>query len=399
MMATLVGTSLLALSLLAGSASPAGAPLASLYSFDGTVGAYPAALVEQAPGTFLGTAYGGAASGSNCSVLGCGTVFRYSAGAVTVLHAFRGGDGANPNIGLVPKPGGGYYGTTYYGGGANNGTVFAFNRRSVRTIYTFSGDADGGQPDSLIVTRDGKLYGTTNTSGFGLTYGTIFRLTPAGVLATLKTYTGKDPSQGIIPVGIREARDGNFYGIVGQGGNTKELGSAFRMSAAGQYATLHTFHRPDGGILQSGVVQATDGNFYGVASLGGNPTYCMGNFAKGCGTLFRMTPSGAFKVLHFFTGTDGAEPYAALFQAKDGYLYGSTNGGGRKCPGSNYGCGTIFRISLSGQFSTLHLFRGKDGENPSAPMIAGSDGALYGSTDRGGTFGFGTIFRLVPPAR
>jgi uncharacterized repeat protein (TIGR03803 family) len=398
-MAMLFDSSLLALSLLIGTGSPAGPKFTSLYSFDGNLGAYPTALVEQVPGTFLGTTYGGAASGSSCSVLGCGMIFRYAAGAVKVLHVFHGADGGNPSIGLVPKPGGGYYGTTYYGGSANSGTVFGFNGKSVKTFYTFGGNADGSQPDSLIVARDGTLYGTTNNAGggSGQAFGTVFGLTPRGTLSTLKTYSGKNPSEGIVPVGIMQANDGSFYGIVGQGGNTKELGSAFHLSASGQYATLHTFHRPDGGILQSAVVQASDGNFYGVASLGGNPAYCKGNFAPGCGTVFRMTPTGALTVLHAFTGADGAEPYAALRQAKDGYLYGSTNGGGHACPGSNYGCGTIFRISLSGRFSTLHFFLGKDGENPSAALIQGSDGALYGTTDRGGKFGFGTIFKLVPP--
>jgi uncharacterized repeat protein (TIGR03803 family) len=389
-----------ALSLCTGPAVAAVPVFTVLYNFDGTAWAYPNALVQGPGKTLIGTAFGGGASGVGCSSLGCGAIFQWMGRRnAALLHRFNGPDGGSPATGLVPGPAGLLYGTTYYGGstGADAGTVFSLSGSSLSTIYTFSGDADGAHPDSLILARDGNLYGTTRSSGFGSSYGTIFRLTPSGSLMTLKTYFAGG-SDGIIPAGIVQAGNGNFYGTVQQSGNTTHFGAAFRLTTAGVYTTLHTFVDADGGLLQSGLIQATDGNFYGVASEGGTPSLCPHNFAPGCGTIYRLTPSGALTVLHDFTFADGTQPYGALFQASDGYLYGTTAGGGPgKCPVLHIGCGTIFRISLSGQFSTLYSFHGKDGAIPQSALIVGSGGALYGTTSRGGRFGFGTIFRLTPP--
>jgi uncharacterized repeat protein (TIGR03803 family) len=391
-----IATLAVALSLCAGRASAAAPVYTVVYAFYGW--AYPNAVVPGPNNTLIGTVFGGGAAGSGCSSLGCGAIYQWVARRnAALLHGFNGQDGGSPATGLVPGPAGVFYGTTYYGGptGADAGTVFSLSGSTLNTIYTFSGNTDGGQPDSLILANDGNLYGTTNSSGFGTTWGTIFRLTTGGSLTTLKTYTGGD---GIKPIGIMQANDGNFYGTVQQSGNTTQFGTAFRLTPAGVYTTLHTFVDADGGMLQSGLIQASDGNFYGVASEGGNPTVCPHNFAPGCGTIFRMTPSGVVTVVHYFNYADGSEPYGALLQASDGYLYGTTAGGGPgKCSRVlHVGCGTIFRISLSGQFTTLHTFRGIDGANPMAALIE-VGGVLYGTTNRGGNYGFGAIFRITRP--
>jgi uncharacterized repeat protein (TIGR03803 family) len=378
--------------------------LTSLFSFGYTNGQSPNRLVRTRDGNFYGTTYGGGLGGSACSsTFKCGVIFRFSlASGLQIIHRFSGSDGGNPVTGLIPAATGGFYGTTYYGGARSGGTVFQFSGAALSTVYAFGAMGEGQQPNSLIQASDGNLYGTTESGVGAAQFGTIFRLTPGGSLTTLKAYAGGHPAVGILPQGIIEASDYNFYGAIGQGGTTTSLGSIFQLTPGGQYNTLHTFRRSDGGILEAGLIQASDGNFYGVTSAGGDPTHCKSAFVPGCGTVFRITSSGVFTVLHRFKNSDGASPNAELFQAADGFLYGSTYGGGPAptCPASpvsGLGCGTIFRISLNGNLTTLYYFMGLDGANPGSPLIQGLDGSLYGTTDRGGTSGAGTIFRLTPP--
>jgi len=377
--------------------------LTSLFSFASTNGLSPNQLVQTRDGAFFGTTYGGGVAGSACSsTFKCGVIFRFSlTSGLQVIHYFRGSDGGNPVTGLIAAEGG-FYGTTYYGGAGFGGTVFRLSAAGLSTVYAFGASGEGQQPNSLIQASDGNLYGTTESGLGAAAFGAIFRLTPGGALTTLKAYNGRHPAEGILPQGIIEASDHNFYGVVGQGGSTTALGSIFQLSPTGQYHTLHTFRRSDGGILDAGLIQANDDNFYGVTSAGGDPRYCHSAVVPGCGTVFRIASDGAFTVLHRFIQSDGASPNAELFQAADGLLYGSTYGGGpfTTCPGSpiaNLGCGTIFRLSLGGSFTTLYSFDGFDGANPGSPLIQGLDGSLYGTTDRGGTSGAGTIFRLTPP--
>ena len=132
-------------------------------------------------------------------------------------------------------------------------------------------------------------------------------------------------------------------------------------------------------------MQGSDGNFYGTTSAGG--TY-------GIGTVFRITPSGALTTLHSFTGSDGANPEAALVQSADGSFYGTTNAGGPSGHGNGYG--TVFRITPTGVLTTIHSFAGSDGFSPQASLIQGSDGNLYGTTSAGGDKGIGTVFKITP---
>jgi uncharacterized repeat protein (TIGR03803 family) len=367
----------------------------SLFSFDFTNGYGPNELLATAGG-FVGTAYGGGNSGHAlaCSSLGCGLIFSFAAGKYRILYRFSGPDGANPAMGLIPGASGTYFGTTYYGGGAENGTVFQFSGNQVTTLYTFSGGADGGQPTRLVSAGTSNFYGITQTAGLGSEYGTIFRLA-GGMLTTIKTFGTGDPSVGIVPSGIIRGADGNLYGTVEQGDAT-HTGSIFQVTPSGGYATLHTFMPRDGSYLAAGIIQANDGNFYGGAYAGGNLSTCRKRFIRGCGSIYRLTPSGKFTVLHTFAGPDGVGPSAPLVQASDGSLYGTTSSGGKqRCGQLHDGCGTIFRIGLDGSFATLHVFSGRDGANAEGAMIQGSDGALYGTTSGGGKNGDGSIFRLV----
>jgi uncharacterized repeat protein (TIGR03803 family) len=139
---------------------------------------------------------------------------------------------------------------------------------------------------------------------------------------------------------------------------------------AGQVKTLVRFGGNKGVDAQSAPVLASDGNYYGTTTAGGD--------AGGYGTIYRMSPSGHVKVIHSFDGTDGMTPYAPLVQASDGRLYGSTTGDGQ------HSYGTLFSISLKGDFTLLHSFSSDYGEGPGSALIQGSDGNLYGTTSAPG---------------
>ncbi len=149
----------------------------------------------------------------------------------------------------------------------------------------------------------------------------------------------------------------------------------------------------DGSGPNIGLIQGTDGNFYGATQYGGTNTNC----ANGCGTVFRVSASGTETTLYSFgsTPTDGVKPYAGLVQGSDGNFYGTTTGGG-----TNGGWGTVFRITPSGTYTTLYSFGSSptDGEKPYAGVVQGSDGNFYGTTYEGGVHyncgGCGTVFRI-----
>jgi uncharacterized repeat protein (TIGR03803 family) len=175
-----------------------------------------------------------------------------------------------------------------------------------------------------------------------------------------------------------EASDGNFYGVTIYGGGTGN-GTVFRMDPSGSVTTLHSFVRGvEGSHPVGGLLQGSDGNLYGTASEG----------SGGYGTVFRMTLGGAFTALHSFVGGDGKFPQAALIEATDGNFYGTTSLGGA----SNLG--TIFKMDAAGNVTTIYSFAGIDGAEPFAPLLQAADGSFYGTTSAGGVDGRGTIFRM-----
>jgi uncharacterized repeat protein (TIGR03803 family) len=184
--------------------------------------------------------------------------------------------------------------------------------------------------------------------------------------------------------GVIQGTDGNFYGTTQQGG-TPGQGTAFKMDPSGTVTILHSFTGPDGVSPNAALVQGSDGNLYGTTS-GGGPS--------GGGTVFKLSPDGILTTLHAFNGSDGASPQAALLQGSDGSLYGTTDQGGT----SNKG--TVFKIGPDGTFATLHAFTGSapayDGASPRGALLQGGDGSLYGTTYQGGFFNAGTVFKLAP---
>ncbi len=368
--------------------APTSGSLTSLWSFTGANdGANPyAGLVHGSDGNFYGTTYDGGTGGN-------GTVFRIGPnGNLTNLWSFSGGtDGANPGAGLAQGSDGSFYGTTYGSGSgpSGNGTVFRITSGgSLTTLWPFTGGTDGANPYApLVQGSDGNLYGTTSGSGSGPSaYGTVFRITTGGSLSNLHSFVGSD---GVNPsAGLVQGSDGNFYGTTYSGG-AYGYGTVFRIASNGNLTTLWSFTNGlDGASSYATLVVGSDGNFYGTTSAGG---------ASGYGTVFRITSSGSLSNLWGFTGcSDGAYPVAGLVQGSDGNFYGTTSGSGSGP--SAYG--TVFQITPGGNLTTLWLFtNGVDGASSYGALVQGSDGSFYGTTvgSGSGTSPNGTVFKLSIP--
>jgi uncharacterized repeat protein (TIGR03803 family) len=222
--------------------------------------------------------------------------------------------------------------------------------------------------------------------------GTVFKVTPGGTLTTLHAFNSYD---GYSPLGVLvQATDGNFYGTTMEGG-ANGAGTGFRIAPSGTLTTLYSFcsqtNFADGYWPYAGLVQARDGNFYETTGSGG----AFGHY----GTIFKITPGGTLTTLYSFCAQngcpDGEEPDAVFVQAADGNLYGTTDGGGTSQSCGSYGCGTVFKISPSGALTTLHSFNDADGAYPRGGLVQASDRNFYGITLGGGADGYGTVFRLV----
>lgn len=356
--------------------------LTNLYSFTGGPdGANPNALVPGANGLFYGTTQNG---GTN----GYGTIFQLQLaanGTPTNLYSFTGaGDGAFPVAGLVPGADGNFYGSASVGGtGGDWGTIFKITPGGTfSSIYSFTGVADGGFPYAeLVQGTDGNFYGTTLEGGISKGWGTVFEITPDGLLNSLHSFTG-GADGGSPEAALVQGVDGRLYGTTSEGGTGS--GTVFAISTNGALVTLYSFTGvSDGGFPYAGVIQAGDRNLYGTTAYGGQ---------YGNGTIFKITTNGALTTLYSFTGgSDGSSPVAALIQASDGNLYGTTAYGG----GAYGDDGTVFQITTNGTLTTLGWFNGANGANPQAPLVEGMDDNLYGVAQNGGPSDNGVIFRLT----
>jgi uncharacterized repeat protein (TIGR03803 family) len=198
------------------------------------------------------------------------------------------------------------------------------------------------------------------------------------IIHTFESADGQKPVAGLV-----QGSDGNFYGTT-QGGGTDDTGTVFRISSAGTFTSLHSFDVADGDRPVAALIPGFDGNFYGTAQFGG---------AGGSGTVFRIDPAGVtFTNLYQFSGPDGSAPIGGLVQGSDSNFYGTTSVGGTN--GNN---GTVFKISATGALTTLYEFSGSpDGSDPTAALVQGSDGYFYGTTKAGGTGNAGIVFRISP---
>jgi len=315
--------------------------------------------------------------------IGCITV---SAQTVTTLHSFNGGDGRSPEATLVQGSDGNFYGMTALGGTHAKGTVFKIDSTgSLTTLHSFSGfPGDGAVPVAgLVQGTDGSFYGTTSSGG-AFFQGTVFRMTSSGAVTVLHSFNSF-LGEGAVPIaGLVQGSDGNFYGTTALGG-AHFKGTVFKIEVGGSFTTLHSFSGSpsEGANPVAGLVQGSDNNFYGTTASGG---------AHFQGTVFRITPSGALTVMHSFSGHpgEGAVPFAALVQGSDGNFYGTTALGGA------HSKGTVFKIDSAGSLTTLHSFSGSPGEgaNPVAGLVQGSDGSFYSTTALGGAHLRGTVFNI-----
>jgi uncharacterized repeat protein (TIGR03803 family) len=356
----------------------------TLVNFDGTNGASPylVTLLQGTDGDLYGTT-SGYGYGSD------GTVFKMTpCGRLTTLHSFNGTDGANPVGGLLQAVSGSLYGVANLGGAKGYGTVFKMSPSgTLVTLYSFVGyPTDGSQPlAALVQATDGKFYGTTVAGGTE-NYGTVFKITPRGTQVTLYSFCAQtNCTDGANPyAALVQATDGNFYGTAFYGGAYYYDGTVFKITPGGILTTLHSFDCTDGCSPEAGLIQGSDGNFYGTTTYGGTSSACFG----GCGTVFRITPGGTLTTLHSFDGADGNGPQS-LVQATDGNFYGTTTSGG------TFNDGTIFKITPGGTLTTLHCFDGNHGAIPYGGLVQDTSGTFYGTADRGGTGGYGTVFSLA----
>ncbi len=365
----------------------------TLHSFNQTDGSEPeAGLVQATDGNLYGTTYRGGAGNFGFG----GAVFKITpGGTLSTLYSFcnlsQCGDGAGPYAGVVQGTDGHFYGTTSEGG-TNYGVVFKVTPGGTFTTLHSFADTDGANPQAgLVQGSDGNFYGTTPfsqaSSACPLGCGTVFKVTPGGTLTTLHTFVGTD---GFRPLArMIQGTDGNFYGTTFGGGASPVNGTVFKITPGGVLTTLHSFAGTDGANPYGALVQATNGSFYGTTLAGGG----------GNGTLFKITPGGTLTTLYIFCSQgsgcpDGENPRGDLIQATDGNLYGTTTGAG----GSSNG-GTVFKITLGGTLTTLYTFCSQggtkctDGLSPVAGLVQDTNGTFYGTTNAGGS-GLGTVFSL-----
>ena len=380
-----------------------GGTVTALHSFVGGEGSgFGAALLQGSDGNFYGVAK---TAGGN----GVGGCFRLTAGgALTVLYSFDNLDGQGPVGALVQDASGRFYGVTGAGGVHSGGTFFTVTSDGTFNSLTSFGlisNADGSHSDApLILAGDGNFYGTTNAGGaYG--NGTVFKMTAAGAVTVLHTFSAEDETftnaDGSFPNGgLVQAGDGSFYGLT-SGGGTGGAGTFFKITTAGVLTTLASFEPLDGAsdnetgaYPYAAPVQGHDGSFYGTTTAGG---------ANGNGTVFNVTPTGALTVLYTFSAAnngvngDGSYPSGGLVQGADGNFYGTARYGGLN------DTGTIFKVTPMGGFTTLSSFAALDDGNynqggafPTKGLIQGQDGNFYGTAGYGGTLGAGTIFEVSP---
>ncbi len=310
--------------------------LTTLHTFVYSDGAFPVSpVVQGSDGNFYGTNQGEGDSG------GAGAIFKMTpSGTLTVLQS------VGSVAGLVQGSDGSFYGTTPRS--YTNGTVFKITASgTLTTLHTFNG-TDGNNPQAgLILATDGNFYGTTYSGGTssycGGGCGTVFKMTPGGSLTTLHSFTGTDGYD--VQAGLVQGRDGNFYGTTGPGGAHND-GEVFKITPSGTLTVLYSFCSQtgctDGAYPRAALMQATDGNFYGTTSAGG---------ANSQGTVFAITPGGSLTTLYSFcaqTGcADGASPIGGVIQASDGNFYGTTNAGGASGVGTVFKLSVPVTLTVS----------------------------------------------------
>jgi uncharacterized repeat protein (TIGR03803 family) len=252
---------------------------------------------------------------------------------------------------------------------------FVLPAQTLTTLHNFSGAYGGGPYAGLVQASNGNFYGTTI---YGEEWGgrAAFEITPAGDFTALYAFCQDcTPNAGTVPyAGLVQSASGSSYGAAG-GGGFYGHGAVFAVTTSGAVSAVYGFCAqagcPDGNDPHGTLVSGSDGNLYGTTTEGG---------AAENGTVFQLTPASALKTLYSFCSqpgcADGSSPFAGLVQASDGNFYGSTQKGGA------HGEGTVYRITPAGTLTRLYSFCSQsgcaDGGYPKAALIEGRDGYLYG---------------------
>jgi uncharacterized repeat protein (TIGR03803 family) len=359
---------------------------AVLHSFGGYGdGIYPmAGLVLDKQGNLYGTtSRGGTFAG--------GTIFELSpAGSETLLWAFGSEkDGYGSIAPLAIDKLGHLFGTTQLGGANFEGTVFEVpSYQEEQVLYSFenSGIKDGIQPfGGLLVNSQGVAFGTTVGGGTAsCKCGTIFKWKPPNTETVLHSFTdapdGNQPFAGLVKF------RGSYFGTTHQGGGgscSNGCGTVFKITTNGKEKVLYRFAGGNDGSQPGygALVADKQGNLYGTTIYGG---------LSGKGVVFELSPTGEQQTLYSFNGAaDGGNPAGGLIMDKEGNLYGMTSSGGGSCS-----CGTVFELTPAGTFVVLHAFSGSDGKYPQGTLIMDKKGNLFGTTNEGGDFGYGTVFMV-----
>jgi uncharacterized repeat protein (TIGR03803 family) len=307
------------------------------------------------------------------------TIASASAQTYKVLHNFGSTGPANPVWSGVIAQG---RDGNLYSGTPGNADGFVFKITPSGTLSVVVPSGTGGAPQGgLTLSTDGNFYGTNFGCSVG-GKGTIFKTTASGAVTTLHTFAGGIDGECPTAPPIRGV-DGNFYGTATQGGSDG-FGTVYRITPSGTFTILHSFvDATDAASPKAPLVQGIDGNFYGTTEAGS---------PDNVGNVFKVTPTGTFKTLFDFEFTHGANPFAPLIQGSDGNFYGTAKVGGAN------GRGVVFKITPSGAITVLHSFNGStDGAAPVGGLVQATDGNLYGTTSMAtGTSGCGNIFRVSP---
>lgn len=313
-----------------------------------------------------GNLYGITTKGGSNNV---GIVFKITpSGTFNIIYNFDTVHGSTPIGGLTLGADGNLYGTTEDGGANGLGNIFKITPAGVLTVlYDFKGDADGGHPASALVLGTDGLFHGTSYPGFA------YKMTTAGVVTAINPIPGTSYGP------LLEASDGNYYGVTEFGG-TFSAGTVYKIVGK-KVTTLYNFDGPHGSFPIGGLVQASDGLLYGTTTAGG------GN--SNAGVIYKITTSGTLTVVLSFDGVHtlgGYEAFAGLVAGSDGNLYGATIWGG------TYGYGVIFQLTTGGGYSVLYNFDAPHGDGAYATPMQHTNGELFGMTERGGTPGKGGIY-------
>jgi uncharacterized repeat protein (TIGR03803 family) len=286
--------------------------------------------------------------------------------------------------------------------GSHSYRVNAGPSNSYKQIYVFKGTPDGASPFSGFVAVNGRLYGTTlngsknycsGSCGSNNCYkgcGTIFEVDPAGTENVVYNFKGNfnGATDGSWPFDTLTLVNAKLYGTTSSAGQYAH-GTVFTSDIVGNEHVIYQFMGGADGAGPEAPVIGLHGKLYGTTVVGGGA----GCGGAGCGTVFSLTTTGTEHVLYAFRGgTDGERIYAGV-TALHGVLYGATlQGGGSGCGGG--GCGTLYKLTLTGQEHVLHTFSGTDGDFPNGLTVV--NGVLYGTTEGGGTKNSGTFFSITP---